>query len=33
LNIDYEVKLSASFPMYLFSFLLGIGGLAFSRMD
>jgi len=33
LNIDYEVKLSASFPTYLFSFLLGIGGFGLSRMD
>lgn len=33
LNIDYEVKLSASFPTYFFSFLLGIGGLALSRME
>ena len=33
LNIDYEVKLSASFPTYLFSLLLGIGGLALTRME
>lgn len=33
LNVDYEVKLSASFPTYLFSFLIGIGGLALSRME
>tara|TARA_B110000459_G_C16480548_1_gene434071 strand:+ start:70 stop:627 length:558 start_codon:yes stop_codon:yes gene_type:complete len=33
LNIDYEVKLSASFPTYFFSFLLGIGGLALSRLE
>ena len=32
-NIDYEVKLSASFPTYLFSFLIGIGGLGLSRMS
>ena len=33
LNIDYEVKLSASFPTYLFSFLLGLGGFGLSRME
>jgi len=33
LNIGYEVKLSASFSTYLFSFLLGLGGMALSRMD
>ena len=33
LNIDYEVKLSASFPTYLFSFLFGLGGFALSRME
>ena len=33
LNIQYEVKLSASFPTYLFSFLIGIGGIGLSRME
>ena len=32
LNLHYEVKLSASFPTYLFSFLIGIGGFGLSRM-
>lgn len=32
-NVDYQVKLTASFPTYLFSFLIGIGGLGFSRMS
>ena len=32
-NIEYEVKLSASFPTYLFSFLICIGGLGLSRMN
>ena len=32
-NIDYQVKLTASFPTYLFSFLIGIGGLGLSRMN
>tara|TARA_B110000444_G_scaffold259679_1_gene304199 strand:- start:20104 stop:20637 length:534 start_codon:yes stop_codon:yes gene_type:complete len=32
LNLSYEVKLSASFPTYLFSFLIGIGGVGLSRM-
>jgi len=32
-NIDYEVELSASFPSYLFGFLIGIGGLGLSRMS
>jgi len=33
LNIDYEVKLSASFPTYFFSFLFGLGGFGLSRME
>jgi hypothetical protein len=33
LDIQYEVKLSASFPTYLFSFLVGIGGIGLSRME
>ena len=33
LSIDYSVDLSASIPTYLFSFLIGIGGAAMSRMD
>ena len=32
-NIDYQVKLSASFPTYLFCFLIGIGGAGLSRME